>query len=78
MAYLIYCTSDGPRVQHFEREDLQEMLEDCGLEEYSPFRTPPTDSDPNYWGEQYLVVDGELAVPLTESVIVKLVMPKKL
>lgn len=75
-AWLIYCTPDGMRVVRFERVALQQTLDDCGLLSFSPFRSGETiDSDPNYWGERYLVIDGDIVTPEAVQVVTERRMP---
>lgn len=65
--FLIYPTEDGPRVRQFSTPEGVRAFFDG--EPIKGFRANTNEPDPNYWGEQCLIIRGEIVVPQPKTVV---------
>lgn len=65
--YFIIRNSDGDtHVDCLSKEELLERLKEESTEYMSSM---PDDSDTNYWGEDALIIKGEIVAPFAKRVV---------
>lgn len=70
--YLIFCDEDGDvSVEEYIKPDLLKALQD---EDYGPigFIDKLGDNDPQYWGNNALIIKGEIVKPKPKTVFKEL------
>lgn len=65
--FLIECDEDGEiSVCKYKKEELLDLIND---NDDMVFMSEIIDSDPNYWGNKCLIIEGEIILPKPKTVV---------
>jgi hypothetical protein len=75
MKYFVIYNGDGDTsVREFTKDELLEELDDGAWGNATPLEML-TNSDTNYWGDNFLIIKGEIVTPKKKEVVTKFDLP---